>query len=210
MDTSNLLIVIYCRNFSVYISLPFLRHLTFMATFFYKYSAFLVSMNLLFLGAACNLLTFLALFLFVGFFYALYWKCWYSPDFIHNYYFFYSVFCSLLWFQQSHINYWFQNSYFQSRLHIELQIHISIDDLWASQSQHISKSTYLKLNLSSSLPNLFFCIFFFIHCWYSHLPFRQTRSVKVFIVQGWKMYDTCAAISSSHAYYRHTTHEHTC
>jgi len=190
MATSNLLIVISSGKFSVHISLPFLWHLTFMATFFYKFSAFLVSMNLLFFGAACNLLTFLALFLFVGFFYAPCLKCWFSPDFIHNYYFFYSVFSSLSWFQLSHINYWFQNSYFQSKLlRRTAGSYIYRWSLSISESTHF-KVNIPKLNLSFPLPNLFSCIFF-IHCWYGHLPFRQTRSVKVFIVQGWKTWHTC-------------------
>lgn len=62
LGTSNHLIVISSENLLVLISLSFL-HLTFIATF-------LVSMNLHFHGATYNLLTILALFLFVDFFYA--------------------------------------------------------------------------------------------------------------------------------------------
>lgn len=134
LGTSNHLIVISSGNLLVLISLSFL-HLTFIATF-------LVSMNLHFHGATYNLLTILALFLFVDFFYAPCSKWWYSPDFIFTHYSFYSVLSTCVF---STITYKLlipKLLIFSLDFSTELQTYIFMDDLWTSQNQHILNWIY--------------------------------------------------------------------
>lgn len=144
LGNSNLLIVISSRNFLVLVSLPFRPHLTFMPTFFYKYTPPLGSVNLHLCGAAYNLLTILVLFLFVGFLYApTPLKMLIFPRF-HIYPLLFLL-CILSNFMVSTIAYKRlipKLPIFTLDFPTGLQIHISMNDLWASRSQHILNGIY--------------------------------------------------------------------
>lgn len=116
-------------------------------------------------GAACNLLTTLAVFLFAGFFCALHLKCWDSPDFIPTYDSLFSVFSPLLWFQLSCINHSSKTLISSLDFPTELQIHLSMNDLWASQSHHNLNWMYHPCSLICSL--LYFVSFVSIGIYHS-------------------------------------------